>query len=41
MASIIIMTGPQEGDYHILAQAENILGRSADLPIRILDARIS
>ena len=41
MASIIVMTGKQEGDYYALNRETNIIGRSENLGIHILDMRIS
>ncbi|UCG56516.1 MAG: FHA domain-containing protein [Phycisphaerales bacterium] len=41
MASIIVMTGVQEGDYYALDRGENLLGRSQTVPIHISDMRIS
>ncbi len=41
MASIIVMTGVQEGDYYVLYRGENLLGRSQTLPIRICDMHVS
>ena len=41
MASIIVMTGEQEGDYYPLGQRTNVIGRAENLPIQILDERVS
>ena len=41
MASIIVMTGEQKGDYYPLGQRTNIIGRAENLPIQILDERVS
>ena len=40
MAFIIVMTGTREGDYYELDKT-NIIGRSENLPIHILDMTIS
>ena len=37
MASIIIMTGTQKGDYYPLGQRTNVIGRDEALPIQVLD----
>jgi len=41
MASIIVLTGAQEGDYYPLGHRTNIIGRAESLPIQILDERVS
>ncbi|MFC1783695.1 FHA domain-containing protein [Planctomycetota bacterium] len=41
MASLIVMTGQQEGDYYSLGKRTNVIGRDEALPIQILDERIS
>lgn len=41
MASIIVMTGPQEGDYYPLGHRTNVIGRDEALMIQILDDRVS
>ncbi|MCK4823113.1 FHA domain-containing protein [bacterium] len=41
MASIIVVTGPQKGDYYPLGRRTNVIGRDEALPIQILDERIS
>jgi len=41
MASIIVITGPQEGDYYPLGHRTNVIGRDEALPIQILDERVS
>lgn len=41
MASIIVMSGPQKGDYYPLGQRTNVIGRAEALPIQILDEHIS
>jgi pSer/pThr/pTyr-binding forkhead associated (FHA) protein len=41
MASIIVMTGEQKGDYYPLGQRTNVIGRAENLPIQILDERVS
>jgi len=41
MASIIVITGEQEGDYYPLGQRTNVIGRDEALPIQILDERVS
>ncbi len=41
MASVIIMTGQQEGEYYSLGKRTNVIGRDEALPIQILDDRIS
>jgi len=41
MASIIVVTGPQKGDYYPLGRRTNVIGRSESLPIQILDDRVS
>lgn len=41
MAVLIIIEGKQEGDFYELAKGPNVIGRSAALPIHILDMRIS
>ena len=41
MASIIVISGPQKGDYYPLGQRTNVIGREEALPIQILDDRVS
>ena len=41
MASIIVMTGEQKGNYYPLGQRSNIIGRAENLPIQVLDERVS
>lgn len=41
MASIIVATGPQKGDYYPLGRRTNVVGRDEALPIQILDDRAS
>jgi pSer/pThr/pTyr-binding forkhead associated (FHA) protein len=41
MASIIVMTGSQQGDYYPLGHRTNVIGRDEALIIQILDDRIS
>jgi pSer/pThr/pTyr-binding forkhead associated (FHA) protein len=41
MASIIVITGNQKGDYYPLGHRTNVLGRDPALPIQILDELVS
>ncbi|MHC4657222.1 MAG: FHA domain-containing protein [Planctomycetota bacterium] len=41
MASIIVSTGPQKGDYYPLGQRTNVIGRDEAVPIQILDEEVS
>lgn len=41
MASIIVLTGSQKGDYYPLGQRPNVIGRDESLMIQILDDLIS
>ena len=41
MASIIILSGTQKGDYYPLGQRTNVIGRDEALLIQILDEHIS
>jgi pSer/pThr/pTyr-binding forkhead associated (FHA) protein len=41
MASIIVITGPQKGDYYPLGQRTNVIGRAESLLIQIVDERVS
>lgn len=41
MASIIVITGDQKGDYYPLGHRTNVLGRDPALPIQILDDLVS
>jgi pSer/pThr/pTyr-binding forkhead associated (FHA) protein len=41
MASIIVATGDQKGDYYPLGHRTNIVGRNEALPIQILDEHVS
>jgi pSer/pThr/pTyr-binding forkhead associated (FHA) protein len=41
MASIIVITGDQKGDYYPLGHRTNVIGRDPALPIQILDELVS
>ena len=41
MASIIVTSGPQKGDYYPLGQRTNVIGRAETNPIQIMDDRVS
>lgn len=41
MASIIITSGSQKGDYYLLGHRTNVIGRAESLPIQILDEHVS
>jgi pSer/pThr/pTyr-binding forkhead associated (FHA) protein len=41
MASIVIISGAQKGDYYTLGHRTNVIGRAESLPIQILDEHIS
>jgi len=41
MASIIVATGPQKGDYYPLGHRTNVIGRDEAVPIQILDEHVS
>lgn len=41
MASIIVMSGAQKGDYYPLGHRTNVVGRDEAVPIQILDEHIS
>jgi len=41
MASIIVTSGAQKGDYYPLGQRTNVVGRAESLPIQILDDLVS
>ncbi len=41
MASIIIISGPQKGNFYPLGQRTNVIGRVEALPIQILDDLVS
>ncbi len=41
MASIIIMSGPNKGDYYPLGHRTNVIGRDEALLIQILDEHVS
>jgi len=41
MASLIITSGTQTGDYYPLGQRTNVIGRAEALPIQVLDDLIS
>jgi pSer/pThr/pTyr-binding forkhead associated (FHA) protein len=41
MASIIVMSGDQKGDYYPLGRRTNVIGRDEAVPIQILDEHIS
>ena len=40
MASIIVVSGTQKGDYYPLGQRTNVIGRDEALPIQILEHRL-
>ena len=41
MASIIVMSGAQKGDYYPLGRRTNVIGRDEAVPIQILDEHVS
>ena len=41
MATIIITSGQQKGDYYPLGQRTNVIGRAENVPIQILDDLVS
>ena len=41
MASIIVMSGTQKGDYYPLGQRTSVVGRDEAVPIQILDEHVS
>ena len=41
MASIMVMSGAQKGDYYPLGRRTNVIGRDEGAPIQILDEHIS
>ena len=41
MASIIVVTGPNKGDYYPLGHRTTVIGRDEALPIQIIDPKIS
>ena len=41
MATVIITSGEQKGDYYPLGQRTNVIGRAESIPIQILDDLIS
>ncbi len=41
MATVIITSGDQKGDYYPLGQRTNVIGRAENVPIQILDDLIS
>ena len=41
MASIIVATGPQKGDYYPLGHRTNVIGRDEAVPIQIIDEHVS
>ena len=41
MASIIVISGTNKGDYYPLGQRTNVIGRNEALPIQILDKLVS
>jgi pSer/pThr/pTyr-binding forkhead associated (FHA) protein len=41
MASIIVISGTQKGDFYRLGQRANVIGRDESLPIQILDDHVS
>ena len=41
MASIIVATGEQKGDYYPLGMRTNVIGRDEAVPIQILDEHVS
>jgi pSer/pThr/pTyr-binding forkhead associated (FHA) protein len=41
MASLIVTSGKQEGDYYPLGRRTNVIGRDEALPIQVLDQMVS
>ena len=41
MASIIIVSGANKGDYYPLGQRTNVIGRSETVPVQIIDPKVS
>lgn len=41
MASLIVKTGHNKGDYYPLGHRTNVVGRAESLPIQILDEKVS
>ncbi len=41
MSSVIVVAGPNEGDYYPLKQATTVVGRDAKCPIQIIDQMMS
>ena len=41
MASIIVISGTNKGDYYPLGRRTNVIGRDEALPIQILDKQVS
>ena len=41
MASIIVVTGEQKGDYYPLGHRTNVIGRDEAVPIQILEEHVS
>lgn len=41
MASIIVVSGENKGDYYPLGQRTSIIGRSETVPIQIVDPKVS
>lgn len=41
MASIIVISGTQKGDYYPLGRRTNVVGRDEAVPIQILDEHVS
>jgi len=41
MASIIVISGSQEGNFYPLGQRTNVIGRAESVPIQILDDKVS
>ena len=41
MASLIVMSGANEGDYYPLGQRTNVIGRDQAVPIQIVDEHVS
>ena len=41
MASIIVVSGPNKGDYYPLGRRTNVIGRDEAVPIQIVDPTVS
>jgi S-DNA-T family DNA segregation ATPase FtsK/SpoIIIE len=41
MASIIVVSGPNKGDYYPLGHRTNVIGRDEAVPIQIVDRKVS